>query len=617
MENHGFFRIMAVSPEVYPGDTEKCLTGVRNTIDEAEKRQASLLVLPELCLTSASCGDLFRMGYLLKGAEKAALETAEYTKGKDMIVCFSFPLQLNGMVYDAAALALNGEILGIVPLKPGRACPDGVFSEYCGDDTFIDLSGTEIPFGKGLVFRTFDDMEISIAVGRENGAYSGAAVIVIPDASPASVRGHADVRQDCEAVSRNECAAVVYCSAGKGETTASGVCSGQTVIAEDGKVLAEAAQFGTGCSIADVDLQALSYRRLRGCGGRSPEDPTEVFFSFDIKQHDDLIRKVITRPFLGEDDEIAERCDTVFEIQSRSLAGRLSKTGIQKAVLGVSGGLDSTLALLVSVKAMEILGRDRKHVIAVSMPCFGTSDKTKSNAGRISESLGVDFRTVDISESVSQHLKDIGHDLDTADTAYENAQARERTQVLMDLANMENALVVGTGDMSEEALGWCTFNGDHMSMYNVNCSVTKTLIRAVVSHYADNCGDPKLRDALYDIVATPVSPELKPSSQGEIAQKTEEILGPYDAHDFFLYHFIRNGSSPKKILYLAETAFEGVYTHEQLSGWLKLFFRRFFQNQFKRNCAPDGPAVGSISLSYTDWKMPGDLSADAILRDLD
>ena len=300
------------------------------------------------------------------------------------------------------------------------------------------------------------------------------------------------------------------------------------------------------------------------------------------------------------------------EIQSRGLAARLKKIRSAKAVLGVSGGLDSTLALLVSVKAMKLLGKSGKDVIAVSMPCFGTSVRTKTNADRMCEALDVDYRIIDISGSVRQHLSDIGHDGETAGTAYENAQARERTQVLMDLANMENGIVVGTGDMSEAALGWCTFNGDHMSMYNVNCSITKTFIRDIVTRYADECGG-ELADVLRDIVSTPVSPELKPAVEGEISQKTEDILGPYDAHDFFLYHFIRNGSGPRKILKLAETAFKGVYTSEKLENWIGVFFKRFFASQFKRSCAPDGPNIGHVSLSYGfGWTMPSDLSGKSI-----
>ena len=322
-------------------------------------------------------------------------------------------------------------------------------------------------------------------------------------------------------------------------------------------------------------------------------------------------------PFLGEDNDLAKRCEEAFEIQSRGLAARLKKTGISKAVLGISGGIDSTLALLVSVRAMEILKRDRTQVIAVSMPCFGTSVRTKTNAQVICEEMGVDFRMIDISDSVRQHLIDIRHDTVTADTAYENAQARERTQLLMDLSNMVDGLVVGTGDMSEAALGWCTFNGDHMSMYNVNCSVTKTFIRAIVSHYADKSDNPVIGKVLRDIVDTPVSPELKPAKDGEIAQKTEDIIGPYDVHDFFLYHLIHDNCSPRRILGLAVSAFEGIYTQEQIRSWLKVFIKRFIQNQFKRSCAPDGPLVGSINLSGCGWSIPGDLSAVGVLEQLD
>lgn len=610
MKNYGFFRIMTASPKVSVGDTGFCFDSIKDAIDKAAAEEASLLVLPELCVTSASCGDLFLTGTLLKAADKRAEDIAKYTEGKDMLVCFSFPLSMDGDLYSVAALAADGDIIGIVPLEA-----EGVFSDYSRDDTVISFAGKRVPFGKRLLFRSSDNSLLSLAIGKQGPCNSSAVISMIPDAAIEQI-GSRKKRRDFMSVSSLEAKSVaVYASSGNGESTAKGVYSGHCMIAEEGKTLSEAEPFSAGYTIADVDLQVIDHHRRRENRRRSIKAETEVFFRLIEKDHETVKRQISALPFVPDDaDELHRRCVTALEIQSRGLAERLKKTGIGKAVIGVSGGLDSTAALLASVRTMELLGRDNKDVIAVSMPCFGTSSRTKSNAEKLCEALDVDFRIIDITEAVRIHLENIGHDGMTADAAYENAQARERTQVLMDIANLENGLVVGTGDLSESALGWCTFNGDHMSMYNVNCSLPKTFLRAAVTDYADNCGNEILAEVLKDVVATPISPELKPAKNDEISQKTEDIIGPYDVHDFLLFHFVRDGYGPQKLLYIAKQVFRGSYSDEQLKNWVSVFFRRFFSSQFKRNCVPEGPVVGSVNLSSDmGFSMPGDVSRNEFL----
>lgn len=616
MKDQKGFRIMAASPETFPGNMRRCFEEIRTVIDDAVSQEVTLLLLPELCLTSSSLGALFRHENILAAAEEYAVRLASCTKDKDIICCISFPMMIDQKLYSVAALASDGNILGIVPLQKNSCIGADIFSEYTGEDTSVEFTGREVPFGKGLRFSIEGHRDLFIRIGKTPQTSEADTVYLVPDALQAGVGRQDRIRNWCSRASAKNCGTVIYCSSGEGETNSSGAFTGQTVIADRGSIIAESPAFGSGISIADVGLRnGLSSESA--AEDHDEESPAET----DISGYAGAVQGTPEDdnnpyPFLGEENGIVRRCEEAFEIQSRSLAGRLKKTGIRKAVLGVSGGLDSTLALLVSVRAMEILGRDRTNVVAVSMPCFGTSARTKTNAQILSEALGVDFRMIDISDAVRQHLTDIGHDTETADTAYENAQARERTQVLMDLSNMENGLVVGTGDLSEEALGWCTFNGDHMSMYNVNCSVTKTLIRAIVAHYAAKSGDPAIEAVLTDIVDTPVSPELKPAVDGEIAQKTEEIIGPYDVHDYFLYHLVRNGRSPGRILGLASEAFKDVYTEEQIRSWLKVFIKRFIQNQFKRSCSPDGPSIGLVDLSNSGWSIPGDLAADFMLEQI-
>ncbi len=633
--NDGFVRVMALTPDVRVADTAYNLEAVKAAIDTAAEKGAALLVLPELCLTSTGCGDLLLQGLLLDNAEKAAAEAAAYTLGKDVAVCFSFPVRKDGALYDAAALAAGGKILGVVP-KTYVADHSGAFgSRYFlpaqDENSTVEICGEEYPFGSRLLFRCEEQplLTIGIEIGEDMAAactpgtlhgLAGATVIACPDAAEALI-GRADwTRGRVLDAAASGNLAFVYCSSGAGESTGTGVCGSHCIIAEGNHVLDEALPFGCGCAVADIDVETLDRARRKTAGVRdTAEGYDTVWFSLGLPEGGEILRHISKTPFVNEDENKArEAFRLALEIQARGLATRLDRVGIKKVVLGVSGGLDSTMALLAAVKCYDLTGRDRKDIVAITMPCFGTSDRTKSNAQKMSELLGTDFRTIDISGAVARHLSDIGHDGETADVTFENAQARERTQVLMDISNMENGLVLGTGDLSESALGWCTFNGDHISMYNVDCDMPKTFIRSCVYYYADECGDEALKAVLRDVVDTPVSPELKPAVNGEIAQKTEDILGPYEAHDFFLYHFVRNGSGPRKILRLAKQAFRGVYTDEDLEAWLRKFLWKFFSSQFKRNCVPDGPRVGTVDLSPRGgWRMVSDVSAASFVAELD
>ena len=617
MKEKDFIRIMAVSPETFPGDMGKCYDSIITVIDDAVSNEVNILLLPELCITSASCGDLFQYEYIRAAAENNVIRLSQYTKNKDIICCVSFPMEKDKILYNVAALTFGGQILGIVPLPINKSIATNAFSEYWDDDSLVMFGEQEVPFGKNLVFSIEEYRNLTICIGKNPEKRKEAAVYLVPDAFLTGVGRQKRIIEWCLGASRKNCNTVMYCSAGEGETNTFGVFSGQTVITQKGKMLASSSPFGTGCSIAEVKLDSIA-------SGEEKEDTIDrdrlvdsEYLEYASVWDEETVIDTEPLPFLGNRNDLSVKCEEVFEIQSRSLAGRLKKTGISKAVIGVSGGIDSTLALLVSVRAMDLLERERSHVVAVSMPCFGTSFRTKTNAQKLCEELGVDFKMIDISDSVRKHLADIGHDSVTTDIAYENAQARERTQVLMDISNMENGLVVGTGDMSEAALGWCTYNGDHMSMYNVNCSVSKTLVRAIVTEYAGKSKNLTIRDVLTDIVDTPVSPELKPSKEGGFAQKTEEIIGPYEVHDYFLYHFIRNHRSPKQLYELASRTFGENYTEKQIKNWLELFVRRLVMNQFKRSCVPDGPTIGSITLSSIEWRIPSDYSVEDLQNGLE
>ena len=631
----GFVRAAAISPDVKVADCAYNAERIMAAIDEAEAQGCQLVVLPELAITAYSCGDLFLQNTLLDSAQHEAIRIAEHTAGKNLIAAVGCPVSHKGRLYNAALVMTGGSIIGIVPKTH---LPN--YSEFyearnfspapTHNDTVI-FGGSWIPFGTQLIFRCAEmplfclaveiceDMFVASSPSAAHCA-AGAKIIANLSASDEAVC-KSSYRRDLVRMQSAKCSCIyVYACAGIGESTSGMVFAGHNIISQNGEIIAESLPFGEGRCFVETDVERIDteQRRTQGDGGEPPLGYEYIEFHLNPVECA-LTRRLESNPFVPDNAaELAERCETAFNIQSIGLARRLEHIGAKSAVIGVSGGLDSTLALLVTVSAAERAGLDRKAVKAISMPCFGTSARTKSNAQIISEQLGVDFKIVDITEAVKLHLKEIGHDGKTTDAAYENSQARERTQVLMDTANMTGGLVVGTGDLSELALGWCTYNGDQMSMYGVNCSMPKTFIRAMVSYIASKTDDKRLAAALLDIVDTPVSPELLPADdEGAIAQKTEDLVGPYELHDFFIYYMLRCGFAPRKVLRLAEHAFEGRFTKAEIGGWLKIFCRRFFNNQFKRSCSPDGPRIGSAALSpLFDWRMPSDASSAEWLSQL-
>ena len=630
----GFLKSAAVSPSIKVADCEYNTGEIIKAIDEASKKDVSLLTLPELAITSYSCEDLFLQDILLDSAKKSLVKIALATKGKNIVVVVGFPVTVDGKLYNAAAVTTDGEILGIVPKSfipnytefyEGRR-----FSEAPSDNGTVEIEGKSYPFGTKLLFKCrempefvlgveiCEDLFVSVSPSSLH-TLAGATVIANPSASDEIVC-KPDFRRKLVAIqSGKSCCGYVYCNAHETESTTDVVFSAHNIIAENGSIIAESAPFKQSYCESEIDLNKIENERRRLTSVRynnSAEGYKTIEFSLKKKEVK-LTRRVASRPFIPSNDaERHERCEDILNIQCAALKKRIVHSWAKTAVIGVSGGLDSPLALLVTSRAFQQMGRPAPDIIGISMPCFGTTKRTKSNAQTLCETLGISFREIDISESVKSHLKDMGHDGTTFDVSFENAQARERTQLLMDVANMENGLVIGTGDLSELALGWCTYNGDHMSMYAVNCSVPKTLVRYLVKHIADE--DETIKPTLYDILDTPVSPELLPSDGKEINQKTEDIIGPYELHDFFLYYSVRWGFSPKKIMRLAKYAFAGEYTDEEIEKWLKLFYKRFFIHQFKRSCVPNGPKIGSVSLSPRgDFRMPADASSALWLKEFE
>ena len=627
---NGWIKTAAATPEIRVADPEYNAQHICAQIVEAAAQGVQLLVFPELCLTAASCGDLFAQKTLLRGAEGALEKVIAATAGHSMLVIVGLPAEKDGALYDAAAAVSDGTLLGVVPraqLSPrGETWEGRLFAAGSAEQTQITLCGCTVPFGTGLLFahRTAVDLVVGICGSEElwspdpestRLAKAGATVICIPAASAELIgRGLRRSRTVLEISGRLRAGVILAC-AGEGESTGDLVFTGHRLIAERGERLAEAEQ-GTGLLVTELDLERLMQDRaalgvFRGCGLPGIPWGGEA-------ENTELTRTVSASPFIPSDpEELRARCRTILELQAEGLRKRTEHTWAKRLLVGVSGGLDSTLALLVCAATLKRMGRPSTDLVAVTMPCFGTTARTRSNAEILSERLGADFRVVDIRKSVEQHFLDIGHDISVTDVTFENAQARERTQVLMDLANEYGGMVVGTGDLSELALGWATYNGDHMSMYDVNGGVPKTLMRHVVRTFAEDSEDPALREVLTDILDTPISPELLPPTEGEIAQKTEDLVGPYELHDFFLYYVLRWGFRPQKIFRLAQAAFAGRYSDEILYKWLENFYRRFFSQQFKRSCLCDGPKVGSVSLSPRGgWVMPSDASRDLWLQEL-
>ena len=620
----GFIKVAAATPEIRLADCKFNGEQIVRAIEAAQAQGAKVLVFPELCLTGYTCGDLFLQDLLLRAAEEALQSVMKQTADKNILCLVGLPLRRESRLYNCAAVFCRGELLGVVPK---RNIPN--YSEFyelrhfspAGDGIeWITLAGQEVPFGQNLLFccRELPEFVVAAEICEDlwvpqspsiRHAAAGATILANLSASDETI-GKSDYRRMLvEAQSAKLVCGYLYADAGEGESTTDLVFSGHNLIGENGAILAESALFQNGILYSEIDVQRLmsERRRMNTYPAVPAEEYLRVAFSMPLAETA-LTRRVEMRPFVPEDGaDRKKRCESIFAMQVNGLKKRLAHIGAKTAVIGISGGLDSCLALLVTVKTMDALHRSRKDILAVTMPCFGTTKRTKTNAEILCERLGVTFRTVEISESVLLHLRDIEHPTDVYDAAYENAQARERTQVLMDLANQTGGIVIGTGDLSELALGWATYNGDHMSMYGVNASIPKTLVRYMVDYVARDAGDAKLFEVLMDILDTPVSPELLPAKDNEIAQKTEDLVGPYELHDFFLYQVMRMGFAPAKVYRLAVYAFRGVFSPDVIKKWLRTFYWRFFAQQFKRSCLPDGPKVGSVTLSPRgDWRMPSD-----------
>ena len=626
---HGFVKVAALTPKIRVADPAWNAEAILEKIKEAQENKAKIMVFPELCITGFTCQDLFLQERMLEEAKKALLRIKDGSRDVEALIFVGLPLERDGKLYNVAAALFKGKILGFVPKMclPNYAEFYEVRHFVSGEEKPEDFifEGEKIPFGSHLLFScaNMPGLKVGCELCEDvwtvqppstAHAMAGATVIVNLSASNDTV-GKGTYRKSliCATSARLLCG-YIYTSAGDGESTQDLVFGGHNLIAENGSLLKEAKRFENQSIYTELDIHRLCHerRRMTTFKRQRAEDYREIFF--ELKEElTPLTRKFDSAPFVPSVKEERDlRCDEILSIQSMGLKKRYEHTNCQSAVIGVSGGLDSTLALLVIVRAFDMLGLDRSKILAVTMPCFGTTDRTYSNACKMAQTLGTTLKEVNIRESVSLHFRDIGQDPNKHDVTYENGQARERTQVLMDLANQTGGMVIGTGDMSELALGWATYNGDHMSMYGVNAGVPKTLVRHLVQYYADTCGQEELRKVLLDVLDTPVSPELLPPVDGVISQKTEDLVGPYELHDFYLYYMLRCGFEPEKIYRLALYAFQGIYDKETIFKWLKTFYRRFFTQQFKRSCLPDGPKVGSVAVSPRgDLRMPSDASAAA------
>ena len=634
--NDGYLKVAAITPDTKVADTVYNTEQICEKIAECGRAGAKVMVFPELCITGYSCGDLFLQDLLLEKAKKGLLKIAKATKKTDAIVFVGLPVCFRGKLYNAAAAVCRGEILGLVPKTHlpnyNEFYEARYFTKGMEETVYIEIADELTPMGTNLLFscETMPELVIGIEICEDlwapnppsiKQALSGAVLTVNLSASDESAGKDWYRRSLVKGQSARLLGAYIYAGAGIGESTQDVVYSGHNMIAENGVLLAESKKFENGMICTEIDLLKLLAERRRNTTFETLNEVDEenrIEFSLEM-EHTKLTRTVNPTPFVpDEKQERDRRCEEILTIQSMGLRKRLDHTNCKCAVVGISGGLDSTLALLVTVRAFDSLHLDRKGILAVTMPGFGTTDRTYANAVNMIESLGVTFMEVSIKNAVNVHFQDIGQDSSNHDVTYENAQARERTQILMDIANKEGGMVIGTGDMSELALGWATYNGDHMSMYGVNSSVPKTLVRHLVRYYADTCEDIKRKEVLLDVLDTPVSPELLPPKEGNISQKTEYLVGPYELHDFFLYYMLRFGFTPGKIYRLAKLAFLGVYEEEVILNWLKNFYRRFFSQQFKRSCLPDGPKVGTVALSPRgDLRMPSDACARIWLDEIE
>lgn len=632
----GFVKVAATAPNLRVADVEQNQKELCRLIDEAYEKKAKILVFPELSVTGYTCGDLFAQDALLQSARQALHTVIHHTKGKKILVFVGVPLEIQQKLYNVLAAVSNGELLGFTTKM---VLPDHkefselrMFQPGPKQAVVISWDGWKVPFGPNILYtcKEMDHLTVSAEIGEDGFAMippsteavlAGATIIVNGSASHELVGKTEKRKQWISGLSAREIAGYVCANAGEGESTTDLVFGGHHMIAENGTILKESKVFRHEMIYAEIDVDKLVGER-RACttfmGNDERKPLLTVPFSLDV-EHTELSNRVHPFPFVPAEAELRNaRWEEILTIQAMGLKKRLAHTNCKQAVVGISGGLDSTLALLVTAKAFDLLGMERKCIEAVTMPCFGTTDRTYHNACLLTKKLGVTLREVPIKEAVRVHFRDIGQSEECHDVTYENAQARERTQVLMDIANQTGGMVIGTGDLSELALGWATYNGDHMSMYAVNADVPKTLVRYLVQYCADTATDLELQEVLLDILDTPVSPELLPPKEGEIAQKTEDLVGPYELHDFYLYYMLRYGFAPSKIYRLAKEAFRDMYDEETIMKWLKKFYWRFFSQQFKRSCLPDGPKVGRVGVSPRgDLKMPSDACATLWLAELD
>lgn len=650
----GFIKVAACTPEIQVADVDFNVDKIISQLEKCREEGVKVAVFPELCITGYTCQDLFFQNALLDKAMEGVVKIAKTTADSDMLVAVGVPVRANGKLYNCAAVIQDGEVRAFVPKTHlpnyNEFYEARHFAPYRGECAAIDLREygqlefippmeqtvfvcEEIP---ELVvgFELCEDLWVADPVSNYL-AKAGATLICNLSASDEVIGKDSYRRQLVSNQSARLVSGYIYCSAGDGESTQDMVFSGHNIIAENGSILAESRLFENGITISEIDFKKLAFERRKistypasaewdysskDSGFLDKDNISRERFSLEMGEAA-LTRKFAKTPFIPSNQaERNERCHLILQMQSHGLMKRIAHTHSKTVVIGISGGLDSTLALLVCVMAMDLLKRHHTDIVAVTMPCFGTTKRTRSNAEILCDALGVTFREVDISKAVLQHFEDIGHDYNDHSVVLENGQARERTKVLMNIANQVSGMVVGTGDLSELALGWATYNGDHMSMYGVNASIPKTLVRHIVQYYGDTCTSDTLRDVLYDILDTPVSPELLPTDESgtEMTQKTEDLVGPYELHDFFLYYGIRWGFEPSKVKRLAKYAFEGDYPDEVIDKWLKTFYRRFFSQQFKRSCLPDGAKIGSVTLSPRgDWRMPSDAVAKLWLEDID
>ncbi len=626
---YGFAKIGAFTPNVQVADVEFNANSVKQGINQAKKNGVELICFPELCLSSCSCQDLFYTDALLSACRNVLRELALYTSDYQGVALVGLPFKHLGKIYNVCAVLSSGKVVAFVPKGDAQTYSDinkGIFNNYVGSQTFVDFFGEKVIFSNKIIFKDSQNEKFTFGVcfgsditnltnNVKSLTQNGANILAVLGASPIVVGKESCDKTLASALSKQLNCAICYCESGEGETTSDYVFAGVNGIFELGKKLATSKPFTTGLVSTEIDLDNIDYKRAKRLTD-TDSDFAEVIVNANSDK-ENLSRSFAKLPFLPENgQEITSRANLILDIQSEGLKKRIAHTRANNVVIGLSGGLDSTLAILVCVSAIKKLNRSVKDVVAVTMPCFGTTGRTFKNTVQLAKALGVTLKKVDIAKAVTRHLKDIKHQ-GNLDVTYENAQARERTQVLMDIANMNNGIVVGTGDLSELALGWATYNGDHMSMYAVNGALPKTLIRYLVNEYA-KASKPKLKSVLLDILDTPVSPELLPAKEGKISQKTEDIVGPYELHDFFLYNMIGRGWSPKKIYFVAKQTFNGEYDDGVILKWLKTFTRRFFIQQFKRSCLPDGVKIGSIGLSpRAEWKMPSDAVSAVWLKQLD